>query len=89
MPLRVVFECKEQIPIRDRVEEFYQQRIRNRSVYVANGRHYFVTNEVPPAKMLEPIAAPFLRSTGAGIRTLSAPYCGRQRRWLGVDPLGF
>ena len=48
VPLRVVFECLEQIPIRDKVEEFYQQRIRKRSVYVASGRHYFVTNEVPP-----------------------------------------
>jgi hypothetical protein len=48
VPLRVVFYCREQIPVRDKVEEFYQQRLRKRSVYVANGRRYFVTNEVTP-----------------------------------------
>jgi hypothetical protein len=70
VPLRVVFECLEQIPIRDKLEEFYQQRFRNRSVYVANGRHYFVTNEVPLNVPLEPRGRPFLRSTGAGIQKI-------------------
>jgi hypothetical protein len=70
LPLRVVFECFEQIPIIDKARETYQEHVRNRSVSVANGRHYFVTNEVLPNKALEPTTAPFLRSTGAGIRIL-------------------
>ena len=47
VPVRAVFECLEKVPIRDNLMEFYENRVKHRSVYMANGRHYFVTNEVP------------------------------------------
>jgi hypothetical protein len=50
-PLRLVIRCRERSPglagVRDRLQNFYYNRIKGLSIAILRGRDYCVTNEVP------------------------------------------